>query len=190
VTNTVATSLTIYTNPITISIEVPYPSTYSLSNTVVFPALTNPKDYNTSDYRIIGLPGGSNQLISTYLTGTQATDWEVYWDNGADSNYLSNFSSGSTNFNCTAGRAFWLINKGTWTLNTTVNTAALNANDEVEIIVHNGWNLITNPFIQSISWSAIQTYNDTITEPIHSYNGSYTTSTNFTPYSGYYFFKY
>ena len=193
VTNSVVTSLTIYTKPITISINVPYPATYSLSNTTTFPSYSYPKDYASTDYRLVGLPGGSNQSISSFLTGNQGTDWEVYWDNGTNTQdqnvYLNKFSAGSADFNCVAGRAFWLVNKGPWTISTTVSSATLNANDEAVISIHDGWNIITNPFDQQINWAAIQAYNDTLNESIHAFNGSFSTAAALAPYFGYYFYN-
>lgn len=95
---------------------------------------------------------------------------------------------GSSTFQFSAGHAFWIINKGPVNINTTVPSAPLNAAQEVVISLQSGWNLITNPFTSAIAWSNIQAA-DTLSEPIYSFNGSFSESSTFDPYVGYYFFN-
>jgi len=165
-----------------------YPRTLPINTTVSFPSRASASDYQATDYRIIGLPGASNQLVSAFLSGQQNRDWQVYWDNGAASNFFVAFD-GSANFQFTTGRAFWIINKGSLSINTTVPAAPLNANQQIEISLQAGWNLITNPFTSSVAWSRVQSANGNITEPIWAFNGSHSQSTSFDPYVGYYFFN-
>ena len=56
------------------------------------------------------------------------------------------------------------------------------------IPLHSGWNLISNPFNQSVTWSSVTSKNS-ITQPIWSYNGSYNQSSTFEPYQGYYYYN-
>jgi hypothetical protein len=165
----------------------PYPPTVSLNTTLTFPSYSKVSDYAASDYKIVGLPGASNIGVGTLLSGAQGTDWQVYWDNGAASNYLVKYDGGS-NFNFSVGRAFWVLKKGPWAITRTVDSAPLNPSQEVEILLHPGWNLITNPFGSPVAWSMIQSANG-ISESIYSYNAGFATSTEFQPYTGYYFFN-
>ncbi|MEK9136774.1 MAG: Ig-like domain-containing protein, partial [Bacteroidota bacterium] len=160
-----------------------YPATLSLNTTVNFPSLPQASNYKPTDYRIVGLPGASDTLISKLLNGAQGVDWQVFWDNGAASNYLEKYDGGPT-FRFSVGRAFWVIKKGSWTVNTTVPSAPVDSIQVVALPLHSGWNLITNPFTSSILWSKIQTVNG-IAEPIYSYDGSFPTSVAFQPYVGY-----
>ena len=172
----------------TATVNLPsYPSSLNLNTTVAYPSHPNASDYPATDYRIVGLPGASNRLVNQYLSGTQNKDWQVYWDNGAASNFFAAFD-GSSTFQFSAGRAFWIINKGPLSVNTTVPSAPLNATQEVVIPLQSGWNLITNPFTSAIAWSKIQTA-DTLSEPIYLFNGSFSASSTFDPYVGYYFFN-
>ncbi|MCI0555691.1 MAG: hypothetical protein L0287_32495, partial [Anaerolineae bacterium] len=164
-----------------------YPSTLSISTTVNYPSLPNASSYKETDYRIVGLPGKSDLPVNQFLSGTQNKDWQVYWDNGAASDFFVAFD-GSSTFQFSAGRAFWIINKGPVNINTTVPSAPLNAAQEVVIPLQSGWNLITNPFTSAIAWSKIQTA-DTLSEPIYAFNGSFAESSTFDPYVGYYFFN-
>jgi hypothetical protein len=165
----------------------PYPSTYSLQATLSFPSHPSPSDFSATDYRIAGLPGASNAEINSLLTGIQNRDWQAYWDNGAPSNGIVSFN-GDADFRFTPGRAFWIIRNGGWSVSTTAPSAPMNSSQEVEIPLHAGWNLITNPFTGSIAWLTIQSA-DSITEPIYSFDGSFGVSTTFDPYQGYYFFN-
>jgi hypothetical protein len=164
-----------------------YPSTYSLNKTVSFPSYPNVSNYHASDYRIIGLPGASNSIITTLLSGVQDKDWQVYWDNGSSQNGLVKFNGGAA-FRFTTGNAFWVIKKGPWTINTDVPSAPMNSSQQVEIPLHSGWNLITNPFTSPTSWTQIQNI-DSISDPLYSFSGSFSISNNFSPYVGYYFFN-
>lgn len=164
-----------------------YPSTLSLNTTVSFPSLPNASDYKATDHRIVGLPGKSDLPVNQFLSGTQNKDWQVYWDNGAANNFFVAFD-GSSTFQFSAGHAFWIINKGPVNINTTVPSAPLNAAQEVVIPLQSGWNLITNPFTSVIAWSKIQAA-ETLSEPIYSFNGSFSESPTLEPYVGYYFFN-
>ncbi|KPL13869.1 MAG: hypothetical protein AMS26_12780 [Bacteroides sp. SM23_62] len=167
-----------------------YPANISLSYSLTFPIRSNASDYLSTDYRIIGIPGEStDRTIKDLLSGLQDIDWQVYWDNGAAVNYLVEFDGGDS-FQLKAGRAFWLIHKGTWSIDLSVPSAALNNEDQVEITLHNGWNLITNPFNVSIAWTDVQQANS-VTRPIFYFAGtsSWQQPTSFEPYKGYYFFN-
>jgi hypothetical protein len=122
-----------------------YPAVLILSYALAFPSLTNASDYLKADYRLVGLPGSGSSLVSNFLTGSQANDWQVYWDNGGKDNYLIKFD-GSAGFTFSTGRAYWLIRKGTWTVNASVDAATLDTDANALISLHRGWNLITNPF--------------------------------------------
>jgi hypothetical protein len=125
--------------------------------------------------------------VSSLFTGTHNADWQAYWDNGAASNYLVEYD-GSSTFRFTVGRAFWIISKGALNISRTVTAQSLNASQEAEIPLNAGWNLITNPFTSTITWSKIQSANGS-NAPIYTFSGSFSTSTSFEPYVGYYFFN-
>jgi len=167
---------------------ITYSSTFKLNTTLSFQNRANAFDYPANDYRILGLPGASNQSVKDFLSGEQNKDWQVFWDNGGASNFFVEFREGPE-FLFSVGRSFWIINKGPLNIDTTVRSAPLNAVQEAEILLpHLGWNLITNPYTSSIEWSKIQSVNG-ISHPIYSYNGSYSTPSSFDPYVGYYFYN-
>lgn len=164
-----------------------YPSTYTLSHIVNFPSYARGSDYQPTDYRIVGLSGASNARLPDLIPGVHSMDLQAYWDNGAASDYFVPYD-GSATFHFSVGRAFWLMHKGPWSATATVPSAPLNAANQAEIPLHPGWNLITNPFITAIPWAEVQQANAT-TQPLWSFNGFFATSSNFSPYQGYYFYE-
>jgi hypothetical protein len=162
-----------------------YPSTLNLNRTINFPTYSSVSDYKSTDYKLIGLPGKSDVSVKDFLSGTQGIDWQAFWDNGMENNYFLEFD-GSSSFLFTTGRAFWILKKSQMVVNTTAASTPLNSQYQVEIPLHSGWNIITNPFLSSVYWSKIQSVNNTNT-PIWKYSGKFETSSNFDPYEGYYF---
>lgn len=142
----------------------------------------------TSSYKAIGLPGNVSIPLASIITGNpgKSNDWRAFWDNG--SSPLIEYSAGST-FTFTPGKGFFVISKNQIVVNQNVNAVPLSADNTYSIPLHNEWNLISNPFDKSISWSSVQNANS-VTQPIHLFqNGSYTTSVSLEPYNGYYFFN-
>lgn len=157
-----------------------YPTTLNISKSFGFTNITS-----SSSYRMIGLPGQTNFAIP--VTGTQKTDWNAFYDNGAASNYLVEYD-GTANFNFKPGNGFWMLSKNTININSAVNSVTLAGDNTYSIQVHTGWNIISNPFERSTQWSAVQTANGLAGNTlIYDWGGVWTNPTSFTPYKGYYF---
>ncbi|MCH8034910.1 MAG: fibronectin type III domain-containing protein [Bacteroidetes bacterium] len=163
-------------------------STITLNSNIAFPSKTNPSDYTSNEYRIVGLPGASNLPVSSILTGNQGTDWEVYWDNGSASDFFVKFNS-SNPFRFSTGRSYWIIRKGNLNINETVQAAPLNTSGTVNITLENqnGFNLITNPFTLDVDWDAVQAANGGFAEEISTFNNGWSSSQTLEPYIGYLF---
>lgn len=165
-----------------------YVADLNVNVSVNFPDNSDNGSYSPTDYKIVGLPGSSNLGFEQLLGGTAGEDWIVYWDNGEADNYLVEYD-GSNIFRFATGRAFWMIHKGPLTVNQQIASAALNDNLEAEIILHSGWNLITNPFPFDIAWQNIKEVNGT-DDPIFKYEeGGFSQSAQLLPQVGYYFFN-
>ncbi len=162
-----------------------YPATYSIVDTVAFPAYSNSAEYQSTDYRLVGLPGSSGVLVSTLLSGVKNTDWAAYWDNGEDIDYLL-AHDGSATFTFIPGRAFWVLQKGPLVIRETVPTVPLDSGRTVTISLHPGWNLITNPLATAVPWASVQTANAPGTLPgIWGFSGSFMQAMSFVPCEGY-----
>ena len=169
-----------------------YDGSLNVNHSFTFTNRPNPKDYQPTEYQIIGIPGGSDMSVADFLSGNHRSDWQAYRDNGDTSTnpteYLDEFD-GTAKFQFSGGRAFWIIHKGDIIISKTVATVPLNDSLEADIPLHEGFNLITSPFDSPIAWSTIiQANNDS--GAIFSYNGtSFLQAINFEPYVGYYFKK-
>ncbi|MBI5214487.1 MAG: T9SS type A sorting domain-containing protein [Ignavibacteriae bacterium] len=163
-----------------------YPTSFSASATIDFPNYSSQESYATKDYRLVGLPGLSNLRIDSLLSGTHKTDWQIYWDNGAASEYLIEYN-GSSDFRFSSGRAFWMLNKRDWNFSGTLNSMPMN-NDAVEIPLHPGWNMITSPYPFAVTWATIKSANS-VNESLWGFKGSFTASSSLEPYYGFYFFN-
>jgi hypothetical protein len=187
-----ATSTGLSGSPITFTAVANYPQMININSiTYNFPTRPNASDYLATDYRLIGLPGNGNKLITSYLSGNQNENWQIYWDNGLPgtvNDYLVLYDGGS-NFYCVVGHAFWLVKKGPLQIKDSIPSAPLNADNQAEILLRNGWNLITNPFLNRMQWSTVRTLNSITDDPIYAYDRTFSTPTDFEPYIGYYFFN-
>ena len=164
-----------------------YPVDFEIEVTTEFPSYESPEDYEATDYRLIGFPGASDLALNTILSGTHGEDWQVFWDNGAGTDYLVEFNGGS-DFELGVGKAFWVIHSGPIELSAALESAPLNSDDNIEIPLHSGWNLISNPILSSHDWASIQSENG-ISEPIWRFDGSFSMAADFEAYRGYYYFN-
>ncbi|HES59628.1 MAG TPA: hypothetical protein ENO18_04270, partial [Caldithrix sp.] len=168
---------------------LPYPTQLNLTHTVDFSTKSKGSDYKPDEYRLVGLPGGNDEMIANIFSGKQGEDWQVFWDNGEDTNYLIEYN-GNNIFRQIPGHAFWMLNKGPLTINQPSKEAAgLNNDGEVEVSIHPGWNLITNPFNEPISWIKIKEVNSIIANrPLYVFNENWDdTNLIMMPFAGYYF---
>ncbi len=159
-----------------------YVTSIQLSYTIVFGG-TN----DISNYQIIGLPGSADLPLANVLSGTQPYDWNAYWDNGNAQNYQIQYDQSNT-FDFTPGRAFWILSKNPLSVSQSVPPVALGASAAYSISLHDGWNLISNPFEVSVLWSHVQIANMGV-QPIFSFDKTYSQPATFDPYTGYYFFN-
>jgi hypothetical protein len=140
-----------------------------------------------SDYRLIGLPAGSHLNISQLLTGTHGVTWNVYHDDGSDTDYMIEYD-GSDTFNLNPGRAFWVISREPVQFESEFEAVPLADDTTYAISIQPGWNIISNPFTEAIAWSDVQVKNN-VNEPIWGFEGSFDQSDAFEPFTGYYFYN-
>jgi photosystem II stability/assembly factor-like uncharacterized protein/Leucine-rich repeat (LRR) protein len=166
-----------------------YPSDIPLQNTTDFPTKSSPGDFVSTDYKIYGIPGNDSAPLGDLLGGKPGTNWQAYWDNGKISDFMAKFD-GSGTFTCITGRAFWLVSNGAVTVYMTATNAPLNSDQQTEIDVHSGWNLITDPFLFTVNWDDVRQING-ITVPLWRFTGEsgslWLQENRLQPYVGYYF---
>jgi hypothetical protein len=177
-----------------------YAGTIAILDSVSFPVHSGPTEYKSADWRLVGIPGAGTlnaagatvpTPVTNYMTGAPHTDWDMTWDNGnADTTSSLLWYSPGPTFTFTTGRGFWLIKRSTWIVKDTVASSPLDAGGMAMIPLHTGWNIITNPYKDTVTWSSV-TANNPPMDPAHkifSFMGNYDgTSTVLAPYLGYYF---
>jgi len=141
---------------------------------------------NVNSYKMLGLPGDVNIPVTNFLTENQNEDWRVFYDNGASENYLIEYSDGSTGFNFSPGKGFWVISRYVLTIDRQANNVQLDEQYSYSIPLQEGWNIISNPFVKNIAWVDIQSLNS-VTEILWEYSSGFNEASNFSPYKGYYF---
>ena len=138
---------------------------------------------NTSNYRIVGMPG--NVSIPIRVSGDYEYDWQVYWDNGNNENYLEQ----SADYVFAPGKAYWILSRNALSINQQVNTVTLNNVDYTySIPLHPGWNLISTPFERNTIWESVSNLNGLqANNVLYAWNGTYSNTTEMLPYVGYYY---
>jgi len=168
----------------------PYPATVDLDHVWRFAYHEDRGAYIPSDYRIVSLPGDAGIDIATLLTGGQNENWKLFTDDGSagdPSAYLLPHDGGAR-FQARPGRAFWLLHRGDVAVDRTVLSAPVDAGRNATISLHEGWNLIGNPFPQTLSWSVVQQVNG-VSDPLYRFDDVRSTHSSFEPYYGYYYFN-
>lgn len=159
-----------------------YPQSIQLQQTYTFNSASSP-----SDYQLIGLPAQSNIPIDELISGTQGEDWNAYFDDGTQENYLMEFD-GSAQFNLRPGRGFFVISKNSIDISENAPSVELSEDTSFAIPLHEGWNIIANPYGITIPWENVEAKNN-ISSTLWAFNGSYSDEIQFKPYIGYYFFN-
>ncbi len=140
-----------------------------------------------SSYRMIGLPGNLNLPIQQVLSGDPLNDWTAFHDNGGNRDYLVEFDR-SDRFAFKPGNGFWILSKNGFLIDQTAESVPLESDKTFNIPVHQGWNIISNPYDVPVRWNAVAAVNG-ITESLWEFDGSYRSSETLEPFRGYYFFN-
>ena len=162
---------------------------------IAFPQHDRRDEFSSSDYLMLGLPGGSDIPFSTVLGDGDGQTWMAYWDNGKSGTPADYFIpyDGSNIFRFSTGRAFWIIHNGSININQSIPAAVLNEFAQAEVTIHSGWNMITSPFGHHISWEAVKKANNiTATIPLWRYDRSnkrFVSYTYLEPVEGFYFYN-
>jgi len=147
----------------------------------------------SGNYRMVGLPGNSNIPITQTVSGSQKTDWNAFYDNGIisanQSDYLKEFD-GSSKYTFKPGNGFWVVSKNGLTVSANVQPVPLSSDSTYAIPLQANWNIISNPFEKSTSWTKIKQLNGLTTHPLYKWNGlTYDQVSEMTTYEGFYFYN-
>jgi hypothetical protein len=150
----------------------PYPASLEISITRSF---GDPSEQR--NYRLVALPGDGTTPVASTLEGAAGDAWTVYWDDGSSDDFLKAYD-GSSTFGFRPGRGFWMLSRNAWAPSGTADAVSLASDGTYTIDLHDGWNIISNPFDADVSWSAVQAAND-LTQALWGWNGSFSEATTF-----------
>ena len=173
-----------------IQVRVP-PQTISASPTVSF------GDGDATDapnYRLAALPGNVSQSVEATLSGSPGEDgdWRAFEEAGGGSGG-SSLNECSVDVSCTfgPGTGVWILSRNAWSPSVQPDGVGLTESDAAyEVPVHNGWNVISNPFDVDVEWSRVQAATGGGVGPLYTYTGTWSTTgtmASATDGRGYYF---
>ncbi|MFZ0454099.1 MAG: T9SS type A sorting domain-containing protein [Ignavibacteriaceae bacterium] len=167
--------------------SVDYPSYIKRINTFDF------NDLTTNSYRMIGLPGNQNNTIHDMISGDHKIDWNIFFDNGNNSEYLTEFDNTST-FNFSPGKGFWVLSKNSFSINDSAESVTLSGENTFDIDLHTStggisvYRIISNPFEKNVSWASVQSINNLSTSDyLFNWDGKWSHASQMEPYKAYYF---
>ncbi|HWP83074.1 MAG TPA: FG-GAP-like repeat-containing protein [Bacteroidota bacterium] len=148
-----------------------------------------PSSPSQTNYRLFGMVGTSQLPFSNFVSGAQGTDYRIYADNGASTNFLVEQNASNT---MQVGKGYWILKKTTLSVNSgSYPMPQLTSDGTYSIsVTPNAWNLITNPFDRAVTWSRVLSANGLASNTnLWGWSGSWAASTTLQPYIGYYFFN-
>ncbi len=149
-------------------------------------------DLSSDSYQMFGLPGIGNRSVGSILPGAQNIDWRILRDTGRDTTYPAFYQDLTADSVLRTGEGYWLLAKRNLDISRTDTLAPLADDGTFPIAVHQGWNIISNPFTVSVLRSAVLAQNGLPGESLFwEHDGTTTSSSGTTldPFKGYYFFN-
>jgi len=150
-----------------------YTNVIQASTTKNFPEHDRRDEFSSSDYLMVGLPGNADVLFRDVFGDGAGQNWMAYWDNGKTGSPTEYFVAydGTDLFKFRTGEAFWIIHNGNISVNQNIPIATLNEFAQAEVDIHSGWNMITNPFRESVSWDEVKEANGITADiPLYRYD--------------------
>ena len=147
-------------------------------------------DLSSTSYRMFGLPGVGIRRVRDILSGTQSTDWRILRDNGKDTTYPAYFEDLNADSILQPGEGYWLLDTKDLVISRTDTLPPLATDGTYGIPLHSGWNMISDPFNESVRRTAVIAANSLTAGTLFwEHIGTTTTSSGLTfdPFKGYYF---
>jgi fibronectin type 3 domain-containing protein/pimeloyl-ACP methyl ester carboxylesterase len=129
-------------------------------------------------YRLVALPGAVDEPLSAVIGGEAGADWQAWWDDGSSQDYFQKYD-GSDTFTFRGGRGFWVLKRSNWTVSRTVQPVPLSGEGQASIPLHEGWNIISNPFGGDLSWTQVDAANSDSLRALWRFDGSFAKANTF-----------
>lgn len=130
------------------------------------------------DYALVALPGAVDMPLAQTLDGEPGTQWQAFWDDGSDQDYLIAFD-GSETFTFRPGGGFWLISTSPWSVDATVETVTLEGDSVTTLPLHEGWNIISNPLSLDVPWNQVEAANPGPVQSLWRWDGAFSAADTF-----------
>lgn len=134
---------------------------------------------SSPEYRLVALPGENTVPLQQTLQKQADSDWTAHWDRGEGTDPLVSFDRSPT-FHFRPGTGFWLRSDNPWRVETTVPSVPLQDDGTYSIELHDGWNVISNPFDLDVSWDAVQAANEGSLSPLWRFSGQFERASSLT----------
>jgi len=151
-----------------------YPTTIAVRATQTFTADENA----SSAFRLVALPGQSDRPLDRTVADRPDDAWTAYWDRGEAAESLVSFD-GSSTFRLRPGTGFWLRSEQSWRVQDSVRSVPLQKDGTYALELHDGWNIISNPFDLDVPWSAVETANEGSLSPLWRFSGQFERASTF-----------
>ena len=123
-------------------------------------------------YGLVALPGRSPRALPRTVKGRSGRAWTAYREAGRAEGALVPFD-GSSSFRFRPGTGFWLRSDRPWRVERSVPTVPLREDGTYALELHDGWNIISNPFDLDVSWPAVDAANEGALPPLWRFGGSF-----------------
>ncbi|MCS4139632.1 hypothetical protein GGQ13_003088 [Salinibacter ruber] len=114
-----------------------------------------------SDYKLVALPGQPGVPLDETVAGERGTGWRGFGEGGAlGGSGEANLQECVPGAPCTfqTGNGFWVISQSDWSFQGTVPGVPAES-DLPSIPLQDGWNIVSNPLQQDLSWASVQSEN-------------------------------
>jgi hypothetical protein len=96
--------------------------------------------------------------------GQAGAEWQAWWDDGSEEDFFRKFD-GSDVFAFRPGRGFWLTSVQPWSFEEAIETVGLSGGGTYEVDLHEGWNIVSNPLGQAVTWAAVEALHEEDLQP-------------------------
>ena len=129
-------------------------------------------------YRLVALPGQGPSPLARTVEGRAGDAWMAYRERGRGAEGLVPFD-GSSTFRFRPGTGFWLRSDRPWRVRRSVPAVPLREDGSYTLELHDGWNIISNPFDLDVAWAAVAAANDGPLAPLWRFDGQFERTSTF-----------
>jgi len=134
-----------------------------------------------TNYELVALPGAPTGSVDQTLSGSNPENWRAFREAGSLSGDGSDIIEydGSDAFDFGPGRGFWVLADAPWSVTRDVSTVRFTNAQARAIDLHPGWNIISNPFGEDVSWDRVEQENS-LSAGLWEWSGSWSEVQTFT----------